>query len=139
MEKTDWVADYLLEKPGAVKDFKVEWQWLRFLVGGKMFAALLHPSEKYDPMYAGKDLMNLKCDPLFSELLREKHPEIMPGFYSDKRTSISVDINGNLPRELLCQLMDESYRLTFTKLTKKLQQEVLETAEKKGDSLEIDS
>ena len=37
--KTSEVDAYLHAKPGAEKDFKAEWEWWRYLVGGKMFAA----------------------------------------------------------------------------------------------------
>lgn len=119
---------YLLAKTGAVSDYKVEWGWQRYIVGGRMFAATLHPSEKYAPEYAGKDLINLKCDPRFSELLRVEYAEVMPGFYSDKRSWISVDLGGALPEELLEKLIDDSYALVFGKLTKKLRREILDGA-----------
>ncbi len=125
MEHCPWLGEYLLAKPGVTKDFKEEWDWHRYLVGGKMFAALMHPSDKYDPSYAGKDLINLKCDPLLAELWRQEHPEVMPGFYSDKRTWNSVDLGGSLPEARLKVMLDDSYRLVFEKLTKKLQREIL--------------
>ena len=62
MGKHPWLDEYLLSKAGCTKDYKEEWDWHRYFVGGKMFAALLHPSENYDPIYAGKDLISLKCD-----------------------------------------------------------------------------
>ena len=126
MKKYPWLDEYLLAKPGATKDYKVEWGWHRYMVGGKMFAAIMHPSDKYDPAYAEKDLINLKCDPLLAELLRGEHPEVMPGFYSDKRTWNSVDLGGDLPEEQLKLMIDDSYRLVFEKLTKKLQKEIMD-------------
>lgn len=126
MTKYPWLDECLLAKPGATKDYKMEWGWHRYMVGGKMFAALMHPSDKYDPAYAGKDLINLKCDPLLAELLRGEHPEVMPGFYSDKRTWNAVDLGGNLSQEQLKFMIDDSYRLVFEKLTKKLQKEILD-------------
>jgi len=119
-----WLDEYLLSKPGAVKDYKAEWEWQRYMVGGKLFAAIMRPSDKYDPAYAEKDLINLKCDPMLAELLRSEHPEILPGFYSDKRTWNSVDLGGSLSEDTLRQMIDDSYRLVFEKLTKKLQKEI---------------
>ncbi len=121
-----WLEDYLLAKPGTVSDYKMEWGWQRYMVGGKLFAATMHPSDKYAPEYAEKDLLNLKCAPLLSELLCGEYSQIMPGFYSDKRTWISVDLGGGLPDELLKKLIDDSYALVFAKLTKKLQHEISE-------------
>ena len=121
-----WLEGYLQKKPGVTKDFKEEWGWHRYKVGEKMFAALLHPSEKYDALYAGKDLITVKCAPEMAPLLREKYPEILAGFYMDKRSWNSIDLNGDLPEEVLREMIDESYRLVFEKLTKKLQREILE-------------
>lgn len=122
-----WLEKYLLAKDGVSSDYKIEWGWQRYMVGGKMFGAIMHPSDKYAREYAEKDLLNLKCAPMFSELLRGEYSEIMPGFYSDKRTWISVDLGGELPDELLEKLIDDSYTLVFEKLTKKLQREILES------------
>lgn len=122
-----WLTEYLLAKTGVTSDFKVEWGWQRYMVGGKLFAATMHVGGQYAAAYAGRDLLNLKCDPLLSELLRREHAEVMPGFYSDKRTWISVDLGGNLSEPLLRQLVDDSYRLVFSKLTKKAQREITGT------------
>ena len=129
MKNYPWLDEYLLSKPGATKDYKVEWDWHRYMIGGKMFAFLTRPAEKYDPMYAGKDIISLKCDPMMSELLRANHPEILPGFYCGKLTWNSLDLGGSLSDKTIRQMIDESYRLVFEKLTKKLQKEILEAAQ----------
>lgn len=36
--KYEWLDEYCLSKSGAVKDFKIEWDAARYLIGGKMFA-----------------------------------------------------------------------------------------------------
>ena len=126
MKNYPWLDEYLLSKPGATKDYKAQWDWNRYMVGEKMFAAFLRPADKYDPAYANKDLLNLKCDPMLAEILRGEHPEVMPGFYSDKRTWNSVDLGGKLSDDAIKQMIDDSYRLVFEKLTKKLQKEISE-------------
>lgn len=129
MNAYDWLDTYLLEKPGAAKDYKAEWGWWRYQVGGKMFAATMHPPEKYAPEYADKDLLNLKCEPMLAELLRKEHPEVLPAFYSDKRCWNSVDLGGGLSDEQLRTMCDDSYLLVFAQLTKKLQREITEQAD----------
>jgi len=116
---------HMLSKAGCTKDFKAEWGWHRYMVGGKMFAAFMQPDAKHDAMYAGKDLLNLKCDPDLAEVLRKNHSEIMPGFYSDKRTWNSVDLGGELSEDMIKQMIDESYSLVFEKLTKRMQKEII--------------
>lgn len=135
MNHYPWLDEYLLAKPGVAKDYKVEWEWWRYQIGGKLFAAILCPGEKYAPEYAGKDLLSLKCDPLLAELLRKEHEEVLPGFYCDKRSWNSVDLGGTLPDAQLRQLCDDSYRLVFGKLTKKLQREIMEAAGATGDNI----
>ena len=81
---SEWLDEYLLSKPGAIKEYKAEWEWWRYMVGGKMFAATMHPSEKYEPEYADKDLLVLKCEPILAELLRKEYSDIIPGFYMNK-------------------------------------------------------
>lgn len=124
-----WLEKYLLSKDGVTSDYKIEWGWQRYMVGGKLFAATMRPSDAYAPEYAEKELLNLKCDPLLSELLRGEHPEILPGFYSNKRTWISVVLGGGLSDELLKTLIDNSYALVFGRLTKKLRLELSGGAE----------
>lgn len=131
MNRYQWLDAYLLAKPGVEKDFKEEWQWWRYQVGGRLFAATLCPGEQYQAQYAGKDLINLKCDPVMGELYRQQYPEVLPGFYTDKRCWNAVDLGGNLPDGLVRQMCDDSYRLVFEKLTKKAQREILERADEK--------
>ena len=125
MKNYPLLEQYLLAKPGAVKDYKPEWDWHRYMIAGKMFAATMCPSDKHDPMYAGKELISMKSEPLMSELLRESHPEyILPGFYCAKLTWNSVDLGGDVPDDTLRQMIDDSYRLVLAKLPKKLQREI---------------
>lgn len=128
MDRFGWLDAYLLSLPGATRDYKEEWQWMRYQVGGRLFAALLHPGQQYDAMYAGRDLLTLKCDPMEAEFLREQYPEILPGFYTDKRCWNSVDLSGELPEALIRQMCTQSYHLVFEKLPKKRREEILQSA-----------
>lgn len=118
-----WLEEELLDHPGASYDFKEEWQWHRYQVAGKLFAAICEPDPKHQT-YGGRRLVNLKCDPRLSELLQAEHPEILPGFYCDKRHWIAVFLDGDLPDDTLRQLCDASYQLVTAKLPKKTQREL---------------
>ena len=61
-----------------------------------------------------------------SELLRAEFPDIIPGFYSDKRHWISVFLDGDVPEDVVRDLCDRSYDLVFQKLPKKLQKSLME-------------
>ena len=119
-----WLDEYLLSLPGAEKDYKPEWQWFRYMVRGRLFAAVCSPDAKHRT-YGGHDLVNLKCDPAESELLRAQYPEILPGFYTDKRTWIAALLDGALPDEVLRDLCAKSHRLVLEKLPKYVQREIL--------------
>ena len=119
----DWLNDHLLSKPGVEKDFKEEWQWHRYMVRGKLFAAICEPEEKHKD-YGGHPLVNLKCDPRLAEGFRETYPESHPGFYSDKCHWNAAFLDGDLPDEVLRDMCDMSYRLVVEKLPKYVQKEL---------------
>ncbi len=123
MNRYPWLVDYLLSKPGAEHDYKLEWQWDRWLVRGKQFAAICTPGPEYKA-YAGRTMVLLKCDPRKAELYRAEFPDVVPGFYSDKRTWNTVYLDGSVPEEVLRSMCDESYALVTAKLTKTVQREL---------------
>ena len=120
-----WLDEFLLSLPGAEKDYKPEWQWFRYTLRGKLFAAVCSPGPEHGS-YGGHDLVNLKCDPARAELLRAEYPEILPGFYMDKRTWIAALLDGGLPDGTLRELCRESHRLVLEKLPKYVQREITE-------------
>ena len=38
--KYPWIAEFLLSKAGVTKDRQAEWNWIRYMIGGKMFVAV---------------------------------------------------------------------------------------------------
>lgn len=125
MNRYKWLDSYLQSKRGCTKDYKTEWGWYRYQVGGKMFAATCQPSPKYQG-YDNRELLTLKCEPMLAELLRQEYSDIVHGFYMDKRNWISVFLDGAVPDDVLRDLCDRAYALVFEKLTKKLQREIQE-------------
>ena len=123
MNTYPWLEYYLSQKPGALRDYKLEWKWDRWQVGGKLFAALCTPGPDYKE-HAGRTMVILKCDPTLAEGFRAQYPEVVPGFYSDKRHWNSIYLDGELSEEVLKSMIDMSYNLVFGKLTKKLQREI---------------
>ncbi len=124
MNNYNWLDEYLCAKPGCVKDFKLEWGWWRYQVGGKLFAAVCRPGGEHG-IYQCRELVTLKCEPALAELLRGEYPDIIPGFYMDKRHWNSIYLDGAVPEEELRGLCDRSYALVFGKLTKKTQREII--------------
>ena len=119
----DWLDEYLLSLPGAEKDYKPEWGWFRYMIRGKLFAAVCSPGPEHKT-YGGHDLINLKCDPVRAELLRAEYSDILSGFDMDKRTCVACFLDGALPDELLRELCAASRRLVVEKLPKYVQREL---------------
>lgn len=122
--KYEWLDEYLLSLPGAEKDYKPEWAWFRYQVRGKLFAAVCSPGPEHKT-YGGHDLVNLKCDPAEAEFLWVQYPEILPGFYCDKRLWIACLLDRDLPDRVLRDLCAQSHRLIMQKLPKYVQKEIL--------------
>ncbi|MFC4410111.1 MmcQ/YjbR family DNA-binding protein [Chungangia koreensis] len=117
-----WLHDYLLNKKGVNKDYKEEWNWDRYMIGDKLYAAVCKNSEGKD------DLVTLKLKPEEGELLREQYEDVIPGYYMNKVHWNSVKLNGHVPDEVLREMADQSYELVLRGLTKKKQKEILEEA-----------
>ena len=118
-----WLDDYLMSKLAVVKDFKVEWKWDRYLINGKMFAALC--TDK-----SGKNIITVKCEPAFGEELRIIYEDIVPGYYMNKVHWNSVYLAGNVPDQVIRDMIDQSYELVFKKFSKKMQEEILSGSKK---------
>ncbi len=73
-----WLDAFLLSMPSVVKDFKEEWQWTRYQVGGKLFAAVCKGENGED------ELVTLKLEPQEGAFLREQYEDILPGYYMNK-------------------------------------------------------
>lgn len=121
----DWLDEYLRAMPGTEHDYKVEWGWDRYQVRGKLFAAICSPGPEHK-VYGGHSLINLKCDPDRAELYRAEFPEVLPGFYMDKRNWNAVLLDGNLPEDVLREMCLHSYQLIVAKLPKYVQRELTE-------------
>lgn len=109
--------DYCLAKKGVTESFPFDEQTLVFKVMGKMFAL---SSLEHQPSRA-----NLKCDPERSIELREEYDGLItPGFHMSKLHWNTVELEMNLPHNLLLELIDHSYELVVKGLTKKLKEEL---------------
>ena len=89
--KYPWIDEYLMAKRGVTKDLQEEWNWIRYHIGGKMFAAVLL-DDSNQPYY-----INLKLEPMEGELMRQQYPDIIPGYYSNKQHWNSVNAERIVP------------------------------------------
>ena len=106
--------EYCLSKPGVEETLPFGPDTLVFKVLGKMFALTGLDSEEFT--------MNLKCDPVWAQELREQYPEIQPGYHMNKQHWNTVHCEGSLDDDLLRELIDHSYELVWRSLPKKVRE-----------------
>tara|TARA_R110000868_G_scaffold9349_7_gene46801 strand:+ start:10054 stop:10410 length:357 start_codon:yes stop_codon:yes gene_type:complete len=107
---------YCIAKKGITEEFPFDADTLVFKVMSKMFA--LAPLERIPSQ------VNLKCDPERAIQLREAYDGIIvPGYHMSKVHWNTLFLE-HTPPKLIEELIDHSYDLVVSKLTKKLQQEL---------------
>jgi predicted DNA-binding protein (MmcQ/YjbR family) len=117
--KYPWIDEFSLSMPGATKDFKEEWQWTRYLIGNKMFAAVCKDEK-------GEDyIVTIKLEPSDGEFIRNEYEDVTPGYYMNKIHWNSINLEGELPDALMKELIVKSYKLVLGGLSKKMQKELI--------------
>ena len=117
--KYPWIDEFLMVKPGVEKDLQEEWNWIRYKIDGKMFAAICRDDDNV-PVY-----ITLKLEPLEGEFLRRQFEDIIPGYYMNKVHWNSVKADGCVPDDILETMLEKAYQLVLRSLSKKRQKEIL--------------
>ena len=117
--KYPWIDEYLLSLRGVTRDVQLEWNWVRYSVGGKMFAALCR-DDADRPVY-----ITLKLEPTEGEFWRGQYPDIIPGYYMNKLHWNSVKADGAVPEDTVKTLLEHARRLVLRSLPKAKQREAL--------------
>ncbi|MGB0882797.1 MAG: MmcQ/YjbR family DNA-binding protein [Vicingaceae bacterium] len=107
--------DYCISKKGVTENFPFDENTLVFKVMNKMFA--LTGVENFE-------FINLKCDPEKALVLREEYEGVTGAYHMSKKHWNSVAIESDVSDQLIIQLIDDSYDLVVSSLTKKLQNEL---------------
>ena len=126
----EWIDEYLLSKKGVTKDLQKDWNWIRYQIGGKMFAAVCL-GQNDEPYY-----ITLKLEPSEGDFLRTQYEDIIPGYYMNKIHWNSIKPDGEVPDDLLKDLLDKSYQLVLGGFSKKKQREILENTALENTVLE---
>ena len=95
------------------RDLQKDWNWIRYQIGGKMFAAVCLDQNDV-PYY-----ITLKLDPPEGEFLIQHYKYIVPGHYMNKTHWNSIKLDGEVPDDLLRDLLDKSYNLVLKGFSKK--------------------
>ena len=95
-----------------------KWGWMVYWVGGRQFACEFGSVAGRQAALRGTPpAVALSATPTaFWSCAPEYPAAILPGYYSDGRTWISIDLDADLPGSLVLDLCDTSYALVFAKL-----------------------
>ena len=106
------LIDYCLAFPGAYEDypFDEEWTAMRHRLNKKTFAFIYERN--------GNLCVNLKCEPMHAEFLREVNPSVTPAYHMNKVHWNTVTISDSLAEEDLYEMIVHSYRLIMPKIKK---------------------
>ncbi len=101
----------LLLYKGSVKEFPFGAKVAVYKVMNKMFALVGTKN--------GVININLKCQPDDALGYRDIYECVIPGYHMNKKHWNTIIMNGEMKDEILLDMMDESYELIISKLTKK--------------------
>jgi len=107
--------NFCVSKLGVTEEFPFNETALVFKVMGKMFALINVDSF---------EVISLKCDPEKGAELREEYSGINYAYHFNKKHWIGVATDGSVPEQLMYNLIDYSYELVVSKLSKKLKEQL---------------
>ncbi len=108
-ELVDAASSRAEELPGAERENPFGPEWDVYKVRGKVF--LLIPLDD-----TGR--VTLKADPDDAVALRETFSDIVPGYHMNKKHWLTLLPGESLERDLVSELVTESYRLVVEKLSR---------------------
>ncbi len=123
------VENYLLSKIATSLYYPFGDDVKVFRVKNKMFATLAFGkgNEKdTDGKMAGHYCINLKCDPDEAVMLRDIFTSVIPGYHMNKAQWNTVILDGSIPQGEIERMIDNSYLLVVSKMTKKDQASILQ-------------
>ncbi|MBW4080633.1 MmcQ/YjbR family DNA-binding protein [Paenibacillus sp. S150] len=111
------IIEYCLKKKGAAKEYPFGPEAMAVKIAGKMFALIFEDS-------ANSFRINLKCDPVIAENLREQLKAVRPGYHMNKKHWNTVTVDGSLPESDVFDMIDHSYDMVVKKLPKSLREQI---------------
>jgi predicted DNA-binding protein (MmcQ/YjbR family) len=94
---------FCAELPGAEETYPFGPNTAVYKANGKMFALIPHDA---DP-----PRINLKCDPEWSEVLRNAYAAVVPGYHQNKKHWNTITLDGSIPDDEIVELIQHSYEL----------------------------
>ncbi len=109
------LVDFCMKKPAVTQEFPFDKKTMVFKVLGKMF--LLTNISEWNYY---KQKINIKNNPDKNKILRDRHESIVPGYHMNKKHWNTIHIfEEELDDENIFHLIDESYEIVKSKLSKK--------------------
>jgi predicted DNA-binding protein (MmcQ/YjbR family) len=112
------LIDYCLTFPAAYEDYPFD-----ELVDGGAWAVMRHGGNKksfaliYE--WGNRLCVNLKCDPLEADFLRQAFDGVAPAYHMNKTHWNTVTVGGDVPEEELRRMIGNSYDLIKPKVRKR--------------------
>lgn len=120
MKDYQWVEDCLLQNAYTEKIFQPAWQAYKYLLKDKMYAYVGIDDKNQRP------IITVKLEPMFSDMLRNEYQDIIAGYYMNKIHWSTIYLDGTVPNDIIEDIIYTSYKLSFSSLSKKSQQELSE-------------
>jgi predicted DNA-binding protein (MmcQ/YjbR family) len=105
-----------LQRPGAIEDFPFSPGVSVFKVAGKMFGLSALDRTPLE--------ISVKCEPDLAVGLRESYRCIRPGYHLNKRHWNTVTLDGEIPDQLVRDLIEDSYDLVVSALPRRVREQL---------------
>src|SRR6478672_9253074 len=120
------LREICLSFPGAFEDFPFGPETSVFKVraavaGGARHGAKMFAASAMDPADWS---VSLKCEPALAEQLRAAHPEITGAWHMNKTHWNGVRLDGSLPDGMVRDMVEDSYDLVVSGLSRKQQEQL---------------
>ena len=99
-------------RPRAVETYPFGEDTAVYKVGGKMFALV--------PRNADPPSVSLKCDPEWSQVLRNAYSAVRPGYHLNKKHWNTIVLDGTVPDDEIVELIEHSYALVVDSLPQRV-------------------
>ncbi len=115
MQEIEALKNFCLRLKGTTFDSPFGENLVCFRVGGKIYAIADLTDRR----------VNLKAEPEEALRLREAWPDqIRPGYHMNKKHWNTVDLAAGLSHEIIAKMVEQSYRLVFAGLPKKIRERI---------------
>jgi len=103
------LIEYCLTFPDAFEDYPFDENWTAMRhSGNKKSFAFIYERD-------GRLCVNLKCDPMKADFLRQVYQDVTAGYHMNKEHWNTVVLGGDVPDPQLFEMIGDSHELTKTK------------------------